>query len=177
MQDHWVDTALNWLVLASGRISGYTILVMALLMTTDVILRFVFNAATKFATEISAYMLVASVSLGLAYTLRERTHIRIDLITSRLPKRLASWLQVVTSFLALIFTSTLLWLTWGQFAISFTLQTTSTTSIDMLIWPVQVLIPLGLLIISLLLTLNIYVETKVALGRVGETKQEGQAGL
>lgn len=173
-----VNAVVNWLVSGLGRISGYAVLAMTLLITMDVILRFAFNAPTKFATETSEYLLIVAVSMGLAYTLRERAHIRIDFVVSRLPKQAANWLQPITSFLALIFTSVLLWLSWRQFLTSFTLKTTSRTGMDVVLWPTQLFIPLGLLVISLLLILNIYAETRVALGKVEETKpEERQAEL
>ena len=172
MLSHRFTTAINWLVSGQGRIAAYAVLVMALMVTIDVILRFVFNAPTKFATEFAAYLLVVSVSFGLAYTLRERAHIRIDFITSRLPRRVRSWVQVITSIMALVFTGLLSWLNWGEFMTSLKLQTTSRTAMDVVIWPAQLFMPLGLLVISLLLILNIYSETKVALGKVEKTDQE-----
>lgn len=172
MLGRWLSAAIDWLVSVQGKIAGYAVLGMMLLVTMDIVLRFVFNAATKFATEFTAYLMVVSVSFGLAYTLREKAHIRIDFIISRLPRRVANWLQVITSILALGFTSVLFWLTWHQFSTSFTFQTTSRTGVDVVVWPAQLFIPLGLAVISLLLILNIYTHTKVALGKIKETIQE-----
>ena len=172
MIGRWITNAINWLSVAGGVISAYTILGMTLLVTMDVIMRFAFNAATKFATETSSYLLVVSISLGLAYTLKERAHIKIDIVVSHLPNCIVKWLQVLSSVLALVFTSILFWLNGRNFLTSFTLKTTSRTGMDVIIWPTQLFIPLGLLIISLLLILNIYSETRVALGKTVETTTE-----
>jgi hypothetical protein len=42
---------------------------------------------------------------------------------------------------------------------------------DVVVWPAQLFMPLGLAVISLLLILNIYTGTKVALGKPGKTGQ------
>ena len=165
-----INAIINWLVSAQGKIAGYAVLVMTLMVTMDVILRFVFNAPTNFATEITAYLLVVSVSFGLAYTLKERAHIRIDLIISHLPRRATRWLQVFTSIISAFFTGFLCWLSWSQVAKSFALQTTSRTGLDVVIWPFQLFIPMGLALICLLLLLNIYNETRAALRKAEETE-------
>ncbi len=45
-----------------------------------------FKTSTMVSDEFSAYFMVFSVFLGLAYTLKEGKHIKITLITSRIKK-------------------------------------------------------------------------------------------
>ena len=150
--------------------AGAGVLVMALIVTMDVILRYGFNAPTKWAGELSALLLVVAVFLGLAHTLRENAHIRVDFILQRLPGRVQDWMKVIASALFLVFTIILCHLTWKGFALSFTLKSTSRSLWDVPVWPARVFIPLGFALISLLLICNIYTETKLVLRKPKEGK-------
>jgi len=155
--------ATSRLVLTAGDIAGVGVLLMSLAITMDVFLRYVFNAPTKWVNEASSYMLLVVVFLGLAYALREKAHIRIDFIVIRLPRRVQDWLQVISSIAFLIFTVILCYFTWNIFLTTVRFATTSRSIWDIPLAPWQVFLPLGLAIISLLLILNIYTETKTAL--------------
>lgn len=63
----------------SGKIVAWLVLVFTVVLGYEVILRYVFNAPTKWAFDIS-YMLGGSYFLlGEAYTLLKKKHVRIDL--------------------------------------------------------------------------------------------------
>ena len=145
-------------------------LVMSLIVTMDVTLRYAFNAPTVWAGELSAYLLVVVVFLGLAYTLQANAHIRVDFILQRLPGRVQDWMKLIASVLFLVFTIILCHLTWKSFVVSFTFKNTSCSLWDVPIWPVQGFIPVGFAIISLLLICNIYTETRLALRKSKEGK-------
>jgi TRAP-type C4-dicarboxylate transport system permease small subunit len=85
----------------SGRVAGLFVLLMIPLVTFEVIMRYVFNRAPMLADEFSAYFLVATVFIGLAYTMKEKRHIRVEMLTSRLKPRAAKWLRLVTLLVAL----------------------------------------------------------------------------
>ena len=163
---------INWLTTAGGKVAAFAVLAMALVVTGDVMSRWLFGAPTPWAMESAGYLLVIAVPLALAYTLRVGGHIRVTVFVDRLPGKVQVWLRVITSIMGLGYTVLLGYLTWDQTATSFTLKTTSGTVTEVIIWPFQVFIPMGLALISLLLILNIYRETKVALGKPGKTDQE-----
>ena len=144
----------NWGSSAGGAVAGFGLFVMTLLVTVDVIGRKL-GHSTGIAQEMSGYLLVLIVFLGLAYTLREGGHIQIELVTSRIPQVVRRWLKVVTSFLGMGFG---IWLTWCTTKLVITLYTQGSTSMTHLhvpMWPLQMLVPIGLT----LFTLAILVET------------------
>jgi TRAP-type C4-dicarboxylate transport system permease small subunit len=149
-------SVVHWLVQVQGLIAGYAVLAMTVMVTADVIARVLFNAASKFAVEFTGYLMVISVSFGIAYTLKERAHITVDLLTSKLPRYISRWLQAMASLLSLIFIAILFWLTWKQLMVSLRLNTLSGTAMDVPVWPVQLFIPLGLLLTILLMLFNIF---------------------
>ncbi len=70
-----------------NRVGTAIILVMMLLTTTDVVLRHVFNRPIKGAYEVTEFLMLMVVALGLAYTQSKKGHIFVELVTSRFSPR------------------------------------------------------------------------------------------
>lgn len=68
-----------------------------------------FFGRTLEATEASGFCLAASIFFGLAHTLRHGSHVRIDLLTARLPYRLRRGASIASSLLGAGVTSYLAW--------------------------------------------------------------------
>jgi len=156
--------ALERITLVASDIAGGILWVMMVLITVDVVLRYAFNAPTKWANEFSRYFMVALVFLALSYAVKENAHIKVDILVAKLPRRIHDWLKVVTSILFLAYAAILFYFNWTFFAQSFALKTTSRTVIDVVLWPAQLLMPVGLAIMSLLLLCMIYTQIKSILG-------------
>ncbi|WP_417627177.1 TRAP transporter small permease subunit [Pararhodobacter aggregans] len=71
----------RWAVYAGGG----AILISAFLISFDILSRRFFGLSTWGADELSYYALAVSTSWACAYTLLVKAHIRIDLVTSRVP--------------------------------------------------------------------------------------------
>ena len=72
---------------AGGVLSAAFILFMTLLILTETALRLFLERSLFVAEEFSGYLMANFVMLGLAYTLREEGHIRVNLLLSRLQSR------------------------------------------------------------------------------------------
>ena len=167
------ELAIKRVSLTAADIAGVGVFFMMFAITLDVFLRRVFNAPTIWANEASSYLLLVMVFMGAAYALREKAHIRIDVVVTKLPRRVQDWMQVISSIIFLIFTGILGYFTWSIFMDTVRFAETSRSLWDIPLAPWQVWLPLGLAIISLLLTLNIYNEVKIARGRAKERPEEG----
>lgn len=128
---------------AGGAVAASGLFVMTLLVTVDVIGRKL-GHATGIAQEVSGYILVLIIFLGLAYTLREGAHISIELVTSRIPQVMRKWLKVITSFLGMGFSVWLMWYTTRLVITLYTQGSTSMTHLHAPMWPLQMLVPIGL---------------------------------
>ncbi len=153
-----------------GDIAGFLLLYLALAITADAILRYVFNSPTIWVMETSTYLLVVIISLGLAYTQMEKGHVRVDVVINRLPRQAQNWVRVINSIFFFIMVAFLFHLTWDAFMVTVHFGTTSRTALDIVLAPFQAAIPIGLLVMILLLICNIYSETKIALGKSEELK-------
>ena len=71
------------------------LLLLSLLVFASVVARYGFNRPIGFTDEVSGYLSVSLIFFGLAYTLKENGHIRVEIIVSRLSPRLTQTLQLI----------------------------------------------------------------------------------
>ncbi len=136
------------IVVVGGHFGAALIVIILFLTMYEIILRYVFNNAPMIADEITAYMLVAVVSVGLAYRWREGGHVRVEALVSRLPAKAQYWLRLFTLSVTLFFT---VMVTIGSFTVvgrtmQYNLKSNSWLRIP-IIWP-QLFIPLGFILLS-----------------------------
>ncbi len=61
-----------------------------LLVTADVVLRYVFNAPLSWGLEVSSHLLLLFFLLGLAQSFRAGDHISMELVAAHIPRRAAA---------------------------------------------------------------------------------------
>jgi len=154
----------NGSAMAVCGVAGIAVLVMAFLVTSDVFMRYLLNAPSKWINEIITYLMVVLISLGLAYTQREGAHIRVDFLLNRLSKTARGWVDLITLVLFFVYAVILLYFTSTNCVFSWKLGTTSMTIMQFPVAPWQTFIPLGLAILALLLIRIIYTRV-IQIGR------------
>lgn len=88
--------------------------VLAVLMVftfVDVALRYFFSSPIKGDYEISSYMMVLVIPSGLALTALKKKHIRVDVFTQMLPKRVQMGLSSFAYLITLGFVAFMVWQT------------------------------------------------------------------
>jgi TRAP-type C4-dicarboxylate transport system permease small subunit len=81
---------------------GTTVLVAMMLLTVaDVSMRYVLSLPILGSTELTEYMIVCVVFLGLAWCAIKERHIKVDLVVSRFSPRLQASVKSITLFLGL----------------------------------------------------------------------------
>jgi len=90
---------IDWLNTKVGAFSKWLIVILTLILVYDVILRYAFNAPTIWAFDFG-YMLGGSFfTLGMGYTLLKNAHVRIDIVSSRLPKKVQAVIDLAISLI------------------------------------------------------------------------------
>ena len=107
------------------------------LVLVEVVTRYIMHHPLMLADEFSAYMFVAISFLGMAYTQREKAHVRITALISRLPERAQSWLRVVTLLLCVIFAAVLVYASYKYLGMSFKMHWRSETHLRIPLQGVQ----------------------------------------
>ena len=93
-------------------ISGFAILIAALILMYEVIMRYVLRIPTIWEIEASVYLVIMASFLGAAYGLKEGSHISIELVTVHLSRRTNTYLTLITSFFSWIFCLICAWKGW-----------------------------------------------------------------
>lgn len=95
-------------------IAGISMLALTALTTNEVIVRYFFNAPTIWSLEITEYLMVVCVYLGMAYAIQKGAHVSVPLVYKYLSRRTQRILDITTSFLMLMFWLVLFWQTSGM---------------------------------------------------------------
>jgi len=123
---------------------------MMALGTVDVIGRYVFNKPILGTFEIFEILLPAIVLLGLGYTQGDKAHVRVEILLSRLSFRKQTILNFFTNGCALFISVLILWRGWVLATVYWRIgRTIPTIGVPMFL--PQLLVPLGALILSLVL--------------------------
>ena len=93
---------------ALGKIAAGLIVGSSGLIVVAVVLRYVFSAPFKHTEELSSYLLVAIVFFGLAYTLKEGGHVRVELIMRMFRPRIRRIMARTTAIVGLVWAVELL---------------------------------------------------------------------
>ena len=155
----------RWLDALSDRIallSVFSLVLLTLLITFSVLMRYLFNNALTWSDEIASYCLVAIVFLGLSHTLIKGGHIRIDVLTNLLSEPLRNRIQLACYAVGLCFSLFLVLATyhrienfWVRNTVSFTELRTPLyiPALPLLIGAVMMLLTMMLKLASLWLTM------------------------
>jgi len=85
---------------------------MMFLTATDVMLRYIFNSPLHGGYEVIEYLMAIVVPFGVAYCGHQGSHVAVDLLVIRLPRRAQAIIGSVTAFLSL---GLLILITWQNF--------------------------------------------------------------
>jgi TRAP-type C4-dicarboxylate transport system permease small subunit len=96
-----------WSVRWSLRLFRFGIYLMlpalVVLVTTDVVLRYVFDAPLQWARDVSGLLLLMSIAAALPYAWDRAYHIRMEVIYDRFPPRMRRYVDVLSAVAGVIF--------------------------------------------------------------------------
>ncbi|MEJ2726450.1 MAG: TRAP transporter small permease [Deltaproteobacteria bacterium] len=127
---------------------------MMALGTVDVIGRYLFNNPILGTLEVFEILLPAIVLLGLGYTQENRGHVTMELLVVHLSPRTKIILDTATNGCALFISVLILWRGWILTIVYWHMDRTIPT-IDVPMFLPQLFVPLGALMLSLVLVVQI----------------------
>ena len=93
----WIDLNLEVIILVSFSIA------MTIIVFAQVIMRYVFNSAFSWAEEISRYLFIWIIYLGISYSCRTRRHVRVMFFINRLSDTIKRFVIILGDFLFLFY--------------------------------------------------------------------------
>ncbi|MCW8206549.1 TRAP transporter small permease subunit [Verminephrobacter aporrectodeae subsp. tuberculatae] len=133
----WLSTQIGkyviWLILASTVISGM-----------NAVVRKALNTSSNAFLEVQWYLFSASFLIAAGYTLLQGEHVRVDVLSSRLPKRQQIWIDIFgfSCFLAPMCLA-ILWYGVPYFLRAYHSGEMSNNAGGLIRWPVYLMMPLG----------------------------------
>ncbi len=76
----------NKMSIYSGRVASFLVLVLILLVSISVTLRYLFSIGFTWLQDLYIWVHACAISLAIAYTLKRDSHVRIDIIYRKLSK-------------------------------------------------------------------------------------------
>jgi C4-dicarboxylate transporter DctQ subunit len=158
----WLYRGLDKIIYWGGIAAGVFIILTTGMIFYEVVSRFLFNAPTTWATELTIYAIIGSCFVGAAYALREDAHIKVDLLLHNVPAHVRKIMLIVSSVLGLMFSVVFTWFGWEHVMQSKELGFTSASLLRIPMYIPEMLLPIGgtLLCFAFLLQLVDYAQGK-----------------
>ncbi len=83
--------------------------IMTLLTFVQVVLRYAFNSGLVWSLEATTYSFAALVLIGMSYCVHTNTHIAVDLVTNRLPKKVRRYVKLLAVVACLCYAGLMLY--------------------------------------------------------------------
>jgi TRAP-type mannitol/chloroaromatic compound transport system permease small subunit len=133
----------------TGEFVAYWSVIAVFVYYYEVLGRYVLNSPTNWVHESTFLMFGMQYMLAGAYAYRDDSHVRVDILYSKLPRRAKALADVITSIFFFIFTITMFW-TGLRFALdAINVGEHSFTEWGIQYWPVKLTIPIGAALIIL----------------------------
>lgn len=101
---HRLAARLEWLSDAAGAVAGAATLGLTVMVASGVVARRVVNSPLLFVEEVSGYVVLAIVFLGLAHTMKAGAHVRVGVVIEQVRGRARTLLQGASLLLAMAWT-------------------------------------------------------------------------
>ncbi|OYX12597.1 MAG: C4-dicarboxylate ABC transporter [Rhizobiales bacterium 32-66-8] len=159
-----------------GKIVSWLILVAVLVSATNAIIRKVFDLSSNSWLELQWVLFAVVFLLAAPWTLLDNEHIRIDIVSFRLPKRVRDGIDIFGHvFFLLPFTIVMLVTAWPFFLNSFSINEQSLNAGGLPQWPAKMLVPLGFLLLFFQAISELIKRIAIFTGRI-EDPHEGMGG-
>lgn len=143
-----------------GLSAGIAIAGLAVFITLDVILRNLGITNFPWLLEVSEYVIFIATFMAAPWVLHLGSHVRVDLVTTALPRRMARIVDIVANMLGLAMAATLTW-----YGLRVTLDTLSRGDLlykELVIpeWPLLAVIPASGILLAIEFARRIWVMTR-----------------
>ena len=98
----WLGKTYDRLLGALMALSCVMLAVAMLLVCLDVFMRYLFNTPILWAMDVCEFILVGIVSLGMAWLLKDESHVRMDFLVERLSPRKQAFLSAVNAIIGAV---------------------------------------------------------------------------
>lgn len=133
-----------------GKLASWLILAAILISAGNALVRKLFDLSSNAWLELQWVLFAAVFLLCSSWTLMDNEHIRIDIVNSRLRKKVRDGIDIFGHvFFLLPFSILLLWTSWPFFLASYEINEQSLNAGGLPQWPAKLLVPVGFFFLTL----------------------------
>jgi TRAP-type transport system small permease protein len=133
------------------------VFVMIFPTTLDVILRSIFNSPLPEMFQLTEFMMVAVVYLAIAYVQQLKDHIKIEIVTEWLPRKVQEGLDLFGCLVGLIIFAVITWQSGRLAWEAWETQDYTMGIVQFPLWPAKTILPIGVGLFCLRLFLDILI--------------------
>jgi len=148
-----------------GRATSFIIPIIMLIVSLEVVMRYVFDSPTIWAWDINIQLFALVVFLGGGYTALKKGHVNIDILYGRLSSKKQALLDVITAPIFFLFMVILVWKLGGMALQSVEEQEVMSTILAPPIYPLKILVTIGVLLFLLQGVASLLQSIKVLAGK------------
>ncbi len=100
---------LEWISHRAMSIAGFCYLLITVLICFDIGARHLLGFSSESTIELTGYLMAVGMSWGLAGTLFERGHVRIDVLVQKVPLHIRVWLHMASLIALIVSTGFYVW--------------------------------------------------------------------
>jgi TRAP-type mannitol/chloroaromatic compound transport system permease small subunit len=105
----WLERAVELI----GRVTAWLALALVLLMSANVLLRYLFHIGSVWSQELEWHLLVPLALFGMSYGILKDGHLRVDLLYVRFNEHTRLWIDCVSAVLLAFVALATFWLSLG----------------------------------------------------------------
>jgi len=151
----WIERTQRKVERTACYVAAGLVFIMIFPTTVDVILRYVFNAPLPEIFQLTEFMMVGLVYLAIAYVQSLKEHIKIEIVTSRLPLRIQEGLDLFGYAIGLLIFSIITWQSGRQAWEAWVTQDYTMGIVHFPLWPAKSILSLGTGLFCIRLILDI----------------------
>jgi TRAP-type mannitol/chloroaromatic compound transport system permease small subunit len=93
-----------------GEWTSWLTLVIVVLMSVNVLLRYLFSVGSVWAQELEWHLLVPLILFGMSYAMRHGEHVRVDILYGRFTERNKALVDLLSAVLSIAISIIIIWL-------------------------------------------------------------------
>lgn len=114
-----IESIIDW----SGRTVSWCSLFLVLITFLVVVMRYLFDSGSIAMQETSSYLHASIFLIGMAYTMQQNAHVRVDIFYARFSAQAKAWIDLFgATFLLLPFMLFISWISWEYIADSWSVM-------------------------------------------------------
>lgn len=144
-----VGSFLEWFIQGGFVMGQAAIFFLMLVISYEVVMRYVLVMPTKWAFEMSGFLAATVVFSSVAYILTKGGHVRVTVLVARLPEKWQYLFYVVTTFLSFVYCGIWFWFSLQASWASYEKGVMSASAWAPPLYPIKFLITFGVALFAL----------------------------